>query len=85
MNMQRYPIYPRHAWPGLSSDSRNAAVPHTLGLRLVIESYKYFKNNFPMDSMLTVACYVRMYQYLVQAQTEDLIEMDEFRLLCTVR
>jgi hypothetical protein len=54
---------------------------YALGCRLVIESYKYFKNNFPMDSMHTVACYVRMYQYLVQAQTEDLIDMDEFRLL----
>jgi len=34
-----------------------------------------------LEDGLTVACYVRMYQYLIQAQAEDLIDMDEFRLL----
>lgn len=52
---------------------------YTLGCKLAKESYKYFKDNYPLDSMHTVSCFTRLYEYLTEANVNELIDMTEFR------
>lgn len=54
---------------------------YNLARNLAKESYCYFKNNFPLDSMSTVTCFVDLYEYLKELSINDLIDMKEFKLL----
>ena len=48
---------------------------------LAKEAYNYFKINFPMESMHTVSCFVRLYEYIKESSINDILDMDEFRYL----
>ena len=48
---------------------------------LAEEAYSYFKLHFPMESMHTVACFVKFYEYLKDSSIHDLLDMGEFRSL----
>jgi hypothetical protein len=52
---------------------------YALGCKLVKESYQYFKDNYPLDSMHTVSCFTRLYDYLTEANVNELIDLTEFR------
>lgn len=54
---------------------------YELARNLAKESYCYFKNNFPLDSMSTVTCFVDLYEYLKELSIDNLINMKEFKLL----
>ena len=52
-----------------------------LARSLAREAYGFFKAQFPMDSMHTAACFVRLYEYLVESRTEDIVDLAEFEAL----
>ncbi len=52
-----------------------------LACMLAKEAYDHFKDHFPMDSMHTVSCFVKLYEYMKESTINDLLDMDEFRAL----
>ena len=54
---------------------------YNLAWNLAKESYCYFKNSFPLDSMSTVSCFIDLYDYLKELSINDLIDMKEFKFL----
>lgn len=45
---------------------------------LAREAYAFLKENFPLDSMHTVSCFVELYEYLREAGITDVIDLPEF-------
>lgn len=48
---------------------------------LAKEAYRYFKTNFPMESMHTVSCFVELYEYMKESSMNELLDMEEFNIL----
>ncbi len=57
----------------------------TLACTLAKEAYEYFKQNFPMDSMHTVSCFVELYEYMQEGGVHTLIDLAEFKELLRKR
>lgn len=43
------------------------------------EAYKFFEDNFPLADMHVICCYIRLYEYLVDAGKTDLFDMEEYK------
>lgn len=54
---------------------------YQLAIKLAKEAYQYFKEVCPTDSMSTATCFVSLYEYLKEISKDDLIDMEEFKLL----
>ena len=52
-----------------------------LACSLAEEAYHYFKAHFPMESVGNVSCFVRLYEYLKESETDTLIDLIEFKAL----
>ena len=52
-----------------------------LACNLAKEAYSYFKQHFPLESMHTVACFVKLYEYLKEGSLNDLLDIEEFGVL----
>lgn len=50
---------------------------HT-ALRLAEEAYAYFREQYPMESMHTVSCFVELYEYLRECKCSKNTNLDEF-------
>lgn len=54
---------------------------YKLACTLTKEAYQYFKEQFPMDSMHTVFCFVELYEYMKDSKITTIIDLDEFNAL----
>lgn len=54
---------------------------YATAVTLLKEAYDYFKANFSMDSMHTVSCFVSLYEYLLECDASNTINMAEFEEL----
>jgi len=54
---------------------------YALGRRLAKEAYDHFQADYPLEAMHTVACYVELYEYLQEAQADDVVDLPAFRAL----
>lgn len=59
---------------------KNSSLYQT-AISLLKEAYTYFKTNFPMDSMHTIACFVELYDYLIEINLDYVIDIKEFQQL----
>lgn len=46
---------------------------------LAQEAFGYFISHYPLDAMHTVANYVDLYEYLLESENDDLLDMADFR------
>ena len=51
---------------------------YALGCGLAKEAYRYFKAYYPLESMHTVSCFVKMYAYLKEANVRGLLDLGEY-------
>lgn len=49
------------------------------GCDLAVRSYNYMIDNFPVTEKHIVSCYIRLYEYCIQAEEPKLFDMDKFR------
>lgn len=54
---------------------------YSLACGLAQETYAYFKKNFPLESMHEAACFVELYEYMKECGANDLLDLDEFKIL----
>lgn len=47
-------------------------------LRLAEEAYAYFREQYPMESMHTVSCFVELYEYLRECKCSENTNLEEF-------
>lgn len=52
---------------------------YALACNLAKEAYGYFKAHFPMESAHTVSCFVKLYDYLKESSTDNLIDLAAFK------
>lgn len=48
---------------------------------LAKEAYAFFQENFPMESMHTVSCFVKLYEYLCECDIKEKVDLSEFEVL----
>ena len=54
---------------------------YKLACTLAKEAYSYFKENFPIEAMHTVSCFVELYEYIKESSMSELLNMEEFKTL----
>lgn len=61
--------------------SNEASSTYKMACNLLKEAYSYFKNNFPLESMHEVACFVELYEYMKESDIHSELDLVEFKTL----
>lgn len=58
----------------------NSAI-YILACKIAKEAYETFKKNYPLESFHEISCFVDLYEYMKECEIQDIIDLEEFRLL----